>query len=154
WNSESGQMVSWAPRPITSSSAGSLLLPAVSYSISMPFALTLATPSSRSVSRREPTDCADRCRQRGLLRAIGAARVVCNRRPQAGILDVAAEHLEAEAAVGPPEQVDAAVVLGILDALQHDPRLVDAHGHRSVDPAARRPPQHQRLLPWRPAPVE
>src|SRR6185437_12088920 len=36
-------MVSCAPKPITSSNAGSLLLPVASYSISMPFALTRAT---------------------------------------------------------------------------------------------------------------
>ena len=44
----------------------------------------------------------------------------------AGILDIPAKLLEAEAAVGPPEQVDAAVMLGVLDALQDEPRFVDA----------------------------
>ena len=118
-------MVSCAPSPMTSSRAGSLLLPAVSYSISMPFALTFATvPPSDPAPRpnrprvlRQPTHRADGCRQGRLLRGIGGAGMVCNRRPQAGILDVAAKRLESETAVGPPEQVDAAVVLGVLDAV-------------------------------------
>src|SRR5262249_20303873 len=39
----SGQIVSCAPRPMINSSAGSALAPRVSYSISMPFALTRVT---------------------------------------------------------------------------------------------------------------
>ena len=41
-NNASGQMVSCAPNPMISSRAGSLRLPAVSYSISIPLALTRA----------------------------------------------------------------------------------------------------------------
>ena len=63
--------------------------------------------------------------------------MVRNRRPEAGILDVPAKCLEAEAAVGPPEQVDAAIVLGILDALEDEPRFVDALSTSlSIGPAA------------------
>ena len=42
-NNASGQIVIWAPSPMTSNRAGSPLLPAVSYSISMPLALMRAT---------------------------------------------------------------------------------------------------------------
>ena len=131
-------MVSWAPSPMTSSRAGSALLPAVSYSISMPFALTFATlPPSAPVHRRERAASASASQLTAptaaasgrLLRGIGGAGVVRNRRPEAGILDVPAKRLESEAAVGPPEQVDAPIVLGVLDALQDEPRLVDARGH-------------------------
>src|SRR5690242_7585711 len=136
WNSESGQMVSCAPRPMTSNRAGSLLLPAVSYSISMPFALTLATLALRPMQfiahgsspwagehSRQPAHRRNGGSDGRLPRGIGGTGMVCNRRPQAGILDVAPKHLEAEASVGPPEKIDAAVVLGILDALQDNPRL-------------------------------
>src|SRR6478735_4269025 len=129
WNSESGQMVSWAPSPMTSSRAGSALLPAVSYSISMPFALTFATlpPSLSSSPRagrerfRQPAHRADGCRHGRLLRAIGGAGIVCNRSPQASILDVPAKYLESKTPVGPAKQVDAPIVLGVLNALQDEP---------------------------------
>src|ERR1043165_5324883 len=114
---------------MTSSRAGSLLLPAVSDSISMPLALARATlppfhhfgqPDHRPYRRLE-------CR---LVRGIGGGRIECNARPPPGILDGAAEFLESEAAVRPAKQIDAAIVIGVLDAVEHHPRLVDAPGHR------------------------
>src|SRR3989337_1741588 len=115
----SGQMVSWAPRPMIRSKAGSVLLPHVSYSISMPLAFARATlpPLSLSILQRplQPHHGFDGSAQGVIHRGIGGAGVVRNRRPGAGILDIAAELIEAEAAVGAAEQVDAAVVLAILD---------------------------------------
>jgi hypothetical protein len=55
--------------------------------------------------------------------------MVCNRRPEAGILDIPAKCLESKTPVGPSEQVDAPVVLAILEALHDQPRFVDARGH-------------------------
>src|SRR4051812_27434044 len=114
-------MVSCAPSPMTSRRAGSALSPAVSYSISMPFAFTFATlpPSLGSSPRagrkrfRQPAHRADGCRHGRLLRRIGGAGMVCNRRPQARILDVATKSLEPEAPIRPAEQVDAPIVLGV-----------------------------------------
>src|SRR5512132_112604 len=93
--SASGQMVSWAPRPMISSRAGSLLLPAVSYSISMPLAFARATlpPSSLSNPQcpAQPHHGFDGGAQGVVHRGIGGAGMVRNRRPGAGILDIAAE---------------------------------------------------------------
>src|SRR4029450_12051264 len=108
----SGQMVSWAPSPMISSTAGSPLLPAVSYSISMPLAFARATlPPSLQILQRpaQPDNGFDGGAQGVVHRGIGGARVVRNRCPGAGILDIAAELLEAEAAVGPAETIDAGV---------------------------------------------
>src|SRR5215470_14666889 len=132
-NNASGQIVSCAPRPMTSNSAGSLLLPVAWYSISMPFALTRATsPPFDRFSK--PDHRANGGGERRLLRVIGGARVICHRRPGAGILDITAEFLEAEAAVRPAKQIDAAIVLGVLDAVEHHPRFGDAPGHRQYRP--------------------
>src|SRR5262249_12961584 len=118
---------------MTSSSAGSALLPVASYSISMPLALTRAT--SPPLDRfGKPGHRADGGGERRLFRVIGGPRVICHRRPGAGILDVAAEFLEAEAAVRSAKQIDTAIVLGILDAVEHHPGLVDAPGHRQYRP--------------------
>src|SRR5437016_3590505 len=127
-NSASGQIVSCAPSPMTNSSAGSALLPVVSYSISMPLALTRATPPPfhRFAKPSHRHECCGECHLR---RVIGGPRVICHRRPGAGILDVAAEFLEAEAAVRSAKQIDTAIVLGILDAVEHHPRLFGALGH-------------------------
>src|SRR5215218_802534 len=124
--SASGQMVSWAPSPMISSRAGSLLLPAVSYSTSMPLAFARATLPPLSVLQHsaQPHHGFNGSAQGVVHRGIGGARVVRNRRPGAGILDIAAELIETEAAVGATEQVDAAIVLVVLDAAQDDPRFV------------------------------
>src|SRR5262245_54690312 len=115
-----------------SSRAGSPLLPAVSYSISMPLVFARATLP-------RPACCVQRCRQPGdsfgggtqrrILRAIGGGGIACNRRPGAGVLDVATELLEAEAAIGTAEEIDAAVVMVVLDAVEDRPAPVDAPRH-------------------------
>ncbi len=48
-----------------------------------------------------------------------------DRRPRAPVFDIAAELLEAEAPIGSREDIDTAVVLGSLDALQHEPTALD-----------------------------
>src|SRR6266851_2022939 len=104
----SGQIVSCAPRPMTSSSAGSLLAPAVSYSISYAVACvhaTLPRPPCCVQHRRQPCDGLAGGAQGRVLRGIGGAGIVCNRRPRSCILDVAAKFLEAEAAVGTSEEI-------------------------------------------------
>src|SRR5262249_39000290 len=132
-NSASGQIVSWAPSPMTRSSAGSDLLPVASYSISMPFALTRATlPPLRCFS--QPRHDSHRRVERRLGRGIGGGRVVCNGRPRSGNLNIAAKLLESEAAVRPAKQIDAAVVISVLDAVEHDPRFVDTPGHLQYRP--------------------
>ena len=117
----------------------------------MPLALARATfpPLVIAALQRlgQPRHGVDGGAQGGVLRGIGGAGIVRNRRPGAGILDIPAKRLEAEAAVGPPEQVDAAVVLGVLDAVEDEPRFVDAHGHPSVSAAPGRPPIGERLPP-------
>src|ERR1043165_2091247 len=125
-------MVSCAPRPMISSRQGSPLLPAVSYSMSIPLALmraTLPRPLRCVQRRRQPGDGLGCGTQGRFLRAIGGGGIVCNRRPGAGILDVAAEFLEAAAAVRPAEQVDATVVMVVLDAVEDRPALVDSPRH-------------------------
>src|SRR5581483_10777556 len=103
---------------------------------------------------RQPAYRSNRGRQRRLPRAIGGGGMVCNGRPQTGILDVPAEQLEAETAVRSLEQVDATIMLAVLEAFQDDPRLVDACRHRSIAPAPRAPPQDQWFLPRQPRSVE
>src|SRR5216684_3277661 len=145
WKKASGQMVSCAPRPMTSSRAGSLLSPAVSYSISMPLAFVRVTfPPRRCVMSlprlSQPRHGLGSGAQGGVLRRIGGAGIVCNRRPRSCILDVAAKFLEAEAAVGTSEEIDAAIVIAVLDAVEDRPGFVDAPGHVSVSAALCRPP--------------
>jgi hypothetical protein len=90
----------------------------------MPFALTRATLPLRH--RRGQPGHGIRCRvERRLARGIDAARVVCNGRPPAGILDIAAKFLESEAPVRPAKQIDATVVLTVFDAVEDDPGFVD-----------------------------
>jgi hypothetical protein len=44
-----------------------------------------------------------------------------HRRPGAGVFNVPPEFLKAERSIWTPEQIDAAVVMPVLDASQHDP---------------------------------
>src|SRR5580704_17208711 len=134
WKKASGQMVSCPPRPMTSSSAGSPLSPAVSYSISMPLALARVTfPPLRCVASlprlSQPHHGFDGGAQGGVLRRISSAAIVRNRRPGSGILDIPAKRLEPESAVGTSEEVDTSVVLAIFDAVDDNPGSVDARGH-------------------------
>src|ERR1700704_3628924 len=134
WKKASGQMVSCAPRPMTSSRAGSPLSPAVSYSISMPLAFSRPTSPPlgcvMSLPRLgQPRHGFDSGAQGGVLRRISSARIVRNRRPGSSILDIPAKRLESESAVGAPEEIDASVVLAIFEAVDDDPGSVDARGH-------------------------
>ena len=72
--------------------------------------------------------------------------MVGNRGPGARVLDVPAEFLEAEAAVGAEKQVDAPVMPVVLDAVEDDPRLVDAGGPL-VPATPGCPPIGKRLAP-------
>lgn len=78
----------------------------------------------------QPHDRLHRRLERRLLRSKRRAGIEPHRRPGARILDVAAEFLEAETAVRPAEKIDAAIVLGVLDAVEHQPGFVDASGNR------------------------
>src|SRR6266851_2714062 len=76
--------------------------------------------------RPHPGDAAGRRRLGLVARREDAMRVIGDEGPAAAILGVAAILLEAEAAVVAPEDIDAAIALGVLPAGQHRPCA--AHG--------------------------